>query len=131
MEEIIINKYNCLKELGLSEKTIAFFLEQKLSGYRYITNPKHLQSGRHIRWISLENPEAEIKINTGAIFCKMKDPDFLSEKIYLELKSYGKPPHYNSYYFSINFNSSLIFEKMTEDERIIAITMEYMNKKIN
>ena len=115
-EEIDKNKENILKELELSKKDMKILLK-KLEDYKYIDEFPDLQIGRYIRWINLNNHE-NIKLTTGGILCDIK----MDDSITLVFKN-----NMNRF-FQINMDEALVFQRLSEQERIILYAICYVNK---
>ena len=105
-----------LEELHLTKKEINVFLK-KLDDYRYIKNFKDLQYGNFIRWINLNDPENINLVKVGGVVCQ-KDTD--DGEIII------KNPM--NRYFQINIEENLIFQKFSDQERIILYAVDHLNK---
>ena len=115
-EEIDKKKREIIDELNLS-KTCFKELQNKLKDYRYIDELPELQVGRYIRWINITNPE-HIKLTNGGILCEVK---FKNSSI-LVLKN-----NINQF-FQINMEENLIFQRFSDQEKIILYALDYLNK---
>jgi hypothetical protein len=115
-QEIDKNKENILNELELSKKDTKILLK-KLEDYKYIDEFPDLQIGRYIRWINLNNHE-NIKLTTGGILCDIK----MDDSIALVFKN-----NMNRF-FQINMDEALVFQRLSEQERIILYAICYVNK---
>lgn len=114
MEEIIKKNYNYLDDLGLNHETISVFLLKDLKGYKVVEDIYDLQPGRFIRWIYFDSKH---NIQKGAIFCKIKN----------EMNILCKT--FPNNFFHLDFNTCFVFEKMSDDERIIATALDFAKKK--
>tara|TARA_B100000780_G_scaffold272736_1_gene235345 strand:+ start:63 stop:482 length:420 start_codon:yes stop_codon:yes gene_type:complete len=117
IQEIKAQKNNILQELGLMKNDLKQF-HSKLKDYRYIDDIKELNYGNNIRWISLKNID-NIKITNGSVLCDIK---ILDKGLSLCLKTY------NNKYLTIYLNENLIFQKISEQERILLKAINYLNK---
>lgn len=117
IQKIKSEKNDILQQLGLKKTDLKEF-HSKLKGYRYIDDIKDLNYGYNIRWISLKNI-TDIKITNGAVLCEIKIHD---KGISLCLKTY------NSKYLTIYLNENLIFQKISDQERILLKAIDYLNK---
>ena len=117
IQEIKTKKNTILQELGI-KKTNLKQVHSKLKNYRYIDNIKDLNYGNNIRWISLSNFD-NIKITNGAILCDIK---ILDKGLALCLKTY------NNNYITIYLNENLIFQKISNEERVLLKAIDYLNK---
>ena len=117
IQEIKAKKNTILQELGIKKTNLKQF-HSKLKNYRYIDDIKDLNYGNNIRWISLTNFD-NIKITNGAILCDIK---ILDKGLALCLKTY------NNNYITIYLNDNLIFQKISNEERILLKAIDYLSK---
>jgi hypothetical protein len=109
-------KREIIYELELSN-VAAKDLLKKLEEYRYIDEIPDLQVGRYIRWINLTNPE-KIKLANGGILCEIK----IEDTVILVLKNSINR------FFQINMDENLVFQRLSEQERIILYAIDLANK---
>ena len=117
IQEIKAQKNDILQQLGL-KKTYLKQFHSKLKDYRYIDDIKDLNYGNNIRWISLKNID-NVKITNGAVLCDIK---ILDKGLSLCLKTF------NNRYFTIYLNENLIFQKISDQEKILLKAIDYLNK---
>ena len=117
IQDIKGHKNNILQQLGVKKTDLKIF-HSKLKDYRYIDNIKDLNYGNNIRWISLKNVD-NVKITNGAVLCDIK---ILNKGVSLSLKTY------NNKYLTIYLNENLIFQKISDQERILLKAIDYLNK---
>jgi|TARA_B100001175_G_scaffold265034_1_gene235190 TPP-dependent trihydroxycyclohexane-1,2-dione (THcHDO) dehydratase len=117
IQEIKAQKNDILQQLGLKKTDLKEF-HSKLKDYRYIDDIKDLNYGNNIRWISLKNID-NVKITNGAVLCDIK---ILDKGLSLCLKTF------NNKYFTIYLNENLIFQKISDQERILLKAIDYLNK---
>ena len=117
IQEIKAQKNDILQQLGLKKTDLKEF-HSKLKDYRYIDDIKDLNYGNNIRWISLKNIN-NVKITNGAVLCDIK---ILDSGLALCLKTY------NNKYFTIYLNENLLFQKISEQERILLKAIDFLNK---
>ncbi len=55
-------------------------MQAQLTNYLYVDDVDELQSGTHVRWICLKNPE-ELELKKGAIFCYARHNNHIKETI--------------------------------------------------
>ena len=115
-EEINEKKREIIDELELSNKQTKDLIK-KLEEYRYIDEMPDLQVGRYIRWINLTKPD-NIKLTTGGLLCEIK----IEDTIILVLKN-----NMNRF-FQINLDENLIFQRLSDQERIILYALDFLNK---
>ena len=109
-------KQNILSELPITKKYNSE-LTKKLKNYRYVEELQELHIGCYIRWINIKNPENNIKLTNGAILCDVK----ISDNILLVCKN-----NINRI-FNINMSENLLFQKLTDQEKIILYSMDCLN----
>lgn len=117
--KLIEINYNMIKELNL-EKTEMMRMMKILKGYRYVDEMNELKYGAYIRWIPILNPR-EIIIKKGAIFCDVK---ITEDGVYLICKNYGSV----SKYFRIKLDECLVFQKLTEQEKVLLSVMDHLSE---
>lgn len=111
--------FDIIKELQLSKKeTINIY--EKLKDYKYVDEMNDLKYGTYIRWISIENPK-NIYLTKGALFCEIKITD---EGVFCVCKNYG----YSTRHFQIEMDKNLIFQKLTEQEKVLLSAMDHLAK---
>ena len=115
-KEIDEKKREIIGELELSNLAAKCLLK-KLEDYRYIDEMPDLQIGRYIRWINLTNPE-QIKLTNGGILCEIK----IEDAVILVLKNSMNR------FFQINMDENLVFQRLSEQERIILYAIDLVNK---
>ena len=111
--------FNILKELQLSNNdTIDIY--NKLKGYKYVDEMNELKYGTYIRWIPIEDPN-NIHLTKGAIFCELKITD---DGTFCVCKNVG----YSNRHFQIFMDKNLIFQKLTEEERVLLSALDQLAK---
>jgi hypothetical protein len=79
-----------------------------------------LTHGAYIRWIDLKNPE-RITLARGAIVCDIK----IGQKgISLLCKTHPSPAM-----FHINMDEVIIFQRLSQQERLILVAMDYLDNE--
>mgnify|MGYP001189939243 CR=1 FL=1 len=109
-------KETIINELNLTKKDTNNLLK-RLKDYQYIDEMPELVEGRYIRWINIINPN-NIKLTNGGILCEIKIEDYVS----LVMKN-----NMNRF-FQINLDENLIFQKLTDQEKIILYAIDLVNK---
>lgn len=117
IQEIKKMKNDILQQLGIKRDELKTF-HSKLKDYRYIEDIKDLRYGGIIRCINLKNPDI-VRLNNTSILCDIK---ILNSGIGLVLRKFG-----NSF-FTIFLNECLIFQKISDEEKILLKAMEHLNK---
>jgi hypothetical protein len=108
-KELIIN------ELNLSKKNTNELLK-KLKDYQFIDEYPQLIEGRYIRWINITNPD-HIMLATGGILCEIK----INDSIVLIMKNK------NNVFFQIKLDETLVFQRLTNQEKIILYAIDLIN----
>ena len=109
-------KEEILNELP-TNKTNINALKKKLKEYRYIDELQELHIGAYIRWIKFDTNDS-ISITNGAILTDV----LFENNIQLLLRN-----NMNRF-FKINFNDNLIFQKVTNQEKIILFAIDNIDK---
>ena len=90
---------------------------KKLKEYRYINNINDLNYGCYIRWINLKNIE-NLKLTNGGFICDIK----INEGIEILCRN-----NFNKL-FQLRFDENLIFQKLTDQEKVLLSVVDYLNK---
>lgn len=109
-------KEEILNELPINKSKINE-LKKKLKEYRYIDEINELHIGAFIRWIKFDSNN-KVSITNGAILTDV----IFEDDILLLLKN-----NINRF-FSIKFNNNLIFQKVTNQEKIILFAIDNIDK---
>lgn len=110
-------KNNILQKLQLGREKLLKYHE-KLSDFRYCSDMSDVQYGYFIRWISLKNPD-NIKLTNGGI---LLDIDIINNCVQLKVKLL------NHRIIQIKFDECIIFQKLSNQERVILGVMDYLEK---
>ena len=110
-------KEGILEELPITKKEFTNF-NKKLKGYRYVEELQELHIGSYIRWIKLKESNAVKKLTNGAILCDVR----IEDNILLVCKN-----NMNRI-FNVNMSENLIFQKLTDQEKIILYAIDCLNK---
>jgi hypothetical protein len=100
----------------LLPKTILKDFHNKLEDYRYVDDLSDIHYGRYIRWINLKDPE-KIVLTRGGIIIDIK---ILSNGIHLVCKNQKNNR------FQIKIDECYIFQKITEQEKILLSVLDYI-----
>lgn len=115
--KITAEKLRFLRKLGLSDEGLQDYMT-KLKDYRHVDDLSGVTHGAYIRWIDLKNPE-RIALARGAIICDIK----IGQKgVLLLCKTHPSPAM-----FHVNMDECLIFQRLTDQERIILVAMDYLD----
>jgi len=116
--EIKTHKNNILQMAQIGGKELKEY-HKKLKHYRYVRGMHDLQYGCYIRWIPLKNPE-NIYLTKGAHITNL---DIMDNGILIQCKTvFGR-------IFNIKYEECIIFQKITNDEKILLGILDVLNKK--
>lgn len=107
-------KNDILQKLGLDRETLLKY-HKSLKQYRYIDEISDIKIGGYVRWIPLSNPN-NIKLTTGGLVCDVKinnDVNILCRNRYNKI-------------FEFKMASSLVFQKLTDEEKILLSALDYL-----
>jgi hypothetical protein len=110
------NKQAIISDLYLSKRDKETLLKQ-LKDYQYIDELPDLVEGRYIRWINIINPR-NIKLTNGGILCEIKIEDYVTLVMKNKINRF----------FQINLDENLIFQKLTDQEKVILYAIDLANK---
>jgi len=110
------NKQAIISDLYLSKRDKDTLLKQ-LKDYQYIDELPDLVEGRYIRWINIINPH-NIKLTNGGILCEIKIEDYVTLVMKNKMNRF----------FQINLDENLIFQKLTDQEKVILYAIDLANK---
>ena len=106
-------KNDCLQRLLLPREILKDY-HRKLNEYRYVDDLSDIQYGRYIRWINLTNPD-NLTLTKGGIIIDIK---ILSNGIHIICKNY------KNHKFQIKIDECYIFQKITDQEKIILYAID-------
>ncbi|NBO54279.1 MAG: hypothetical protein EBU84_06725, partial [Actinobacteria bacterium] len=115
--KITANKLHQLQDLGLDLAVLQDYMT-KLKDYRHVDDLQGLTHGSYIRWIDLKHPE-QLSLARGAIICDIK----IGQKgILLLCKTHPNPA-----VFHVSMDECLIFQRLSQQERVILTAMDYLD----
>jgi hypothetical protein len=89
---------------------------QKLDGYLYVESYSDMIHGRYLRWMSRPGKEAIPRLHAGGNFCETVIGD---NGVSIRCRTYmGR-------YYTVSFNESVIFIKLTAAELIYQTAADY------
>ena len=109
-------KNDMLQRLGLSREVL-FKYHKSLKHYRYIDEIPDIKFGSYVRWVPLTNPD-NIKLTNGGVVCDVKIGNDVSVLC----------RNRNNLVFEFKMAKCLVFQKLSEEERVLLSAMEYLNK---
>ena len=116
-KKITAEKLYQLQELGINTPVLQDYMT-KLKDYRHVDDLNGLTHGAYIRWIDLKTPE-RLTLARGAIICDIK----IGQKgILLLCKTHPNPA-----VFYVSMDESLIFQRLSQQERVILFAMDYLD----
>ena len=115
--KIKAHKNDILQQLQLSREELKTF-HYKLRDYRYVSDLSNLNYGAYIRWIRLTDPE-NIRLTNGGLVLDMKI--YPGGLVICCKNNRGR-------IFQFKFDECLIFQKLSDQERLLLEIVEYLNK---
>jgi hypothetical protein len=115
-DDINKNKEDIISDLYLNKREKDLLLKQ-LKDYQYIDELPDLVEGRYIRWINIIDPH-NIKLTNGGILCEIKMEDYVTLVMKNKMNRF----------FQINLDENLIFQKLTDQEKVILYAIDLVNK---
>jgi hypothetical protein len=109
-------KNDMLQRLGLSREVLVKY-HKSLKHYRYIDEIPDIKFGSYVRWVPLTNPD-NIKLTNGGVVCDVKIGNDVSVLC----------RNRNNIVFEFKMAKCLVFQKLSEEERVLLSAMEYLNK---
>jgi len=110
-------KEEILNSLPTTKTKINEF-KKKLKEYRHVDELNELHIGAYIRWIKLSENKNEINLTNGGILLNI----IFEDKTYLQIKN-----NLNRI-FNISIDKNLVFQKITEQEKIILYAIQNIDK---
>jgi hypothetical protein len=110
------HKNNILQRLQLERNKLKE-MHKKLKEYRYCTDMSDLQYGFYIRWIPLKDPE-NLYLTNGGLLCDMK---IVNDQFHIICKNN------RNRFIQIKFDETVIFQKITPQEKVILSVLDYLN----
>ena len=115
-EKIAKDKNDILQQLQFNSDKLKTY-HGKLKDYRYVDELNDLKYGQYIRWINIKNPE-NLKLTNGGIFLEIK---LLDTGTHMMIKN-----NMNRI-FQIKMDECIVFQKLSDQERIILLALKYLN----
>ena len=115
-EKIAKDKNDILQQLQFKNDKLKLY-HTKLKDYRYVDELNDLKYGQYIRWINIKNPE-KLKLTNGGIFLEIK---LLDTGTHMMVKN-----NINRI-FQIKMDECIIFQKLSDQEKIILLALKYLN----
>jgi len=111
-------KNDILQQLQLTGEEMKD-VHKKLKEYRYVDEIADLKFGSYIRYISICDPE-NMTLAKGGVLCDIIIND---EGVNLTFKNFMHQ------HFQIKMQECLIFQKLSNEEKVLLSAIEYLNKK--
>ena len=111
-------KNDYLQQLQLSREKLKEY-HSKLKEYRYVDDLSDIQYGRYIRWINLKDP-TNISLTQGGLIIDIK---ICQGGIQVVCKNFRNKK------FQIKIDECFIFQKLSDQEKIILSALDYLNEK--
>lgn len=116
-ESIFNNKYNTINELDLEEEIVNKFMNS-LENYILVDELCDLYLGSFVKWIPLYDSD-NIKLTLGGI---VTDITIGNNSPIIKCKNF-KNKH-----FAFDFNKSIVFRKITNQENVLLSVSNFLNK---
>lgn len=110
------DKNNILQRMQFSGDDVKKY-HKTLKNYRYVDEIKDLKYGAFLRWFNLQKIP-DIKLVTGGVLCDIR---ILDEGVHLVCKNFSNK------YMQIKMDECIIFQKITDEERVLLDVMKYLN----
>ena len=117
-KEIKREKNDILQKLGVKGQTLVD-LHKRLKDYRFIDGLENLNFGAFVRWINISDP-TDVYITNGGYVCEMTAT---SDTVMVRCKNI-----YHQF-FQFDFNTCLVFQKMSNQEKILLYAMDNLASK--
>ena len=117
MSIIKSQKNDILQRMQFSKDDLKTY-HKKLSDYRYVDEVKDLRYGSFIRWFNISHTD-DIKLSLGGILCDIK---VVNDGIHLVCKNFRHK------HIQIRMDECIIFQRLSDQERIILDVVGYLNK---
>ena len=111
-------KNDLLQSIGLERDELKKF-HKKLKDYRYIEEPDYINYGCFIRWINLKKYD-NLKLTNGGFVCNIELTN--NNNVLVGITNNQKK------FITINMANSVIFQKLTNQEKILLKVIEMLNK---
>jgi hypothetical protein len=106
-KQIILSLPNMTKQIAVSHL-------KELKGYRYVDEISDLKTNVYIKWIRYDSIHVLTK---GAISCSVK---ITNDGMLIMCKNYyGK-------FFYVNMDECVVFQKITDEEKVILSAMDFL-----
>ena len=110
-------KNDILQQLQLPRNTLKNY-HIRLKDYRYVDDLTEIIDGRYIRWINISDP-TNIYLTTGGIIIDIKICEGGTQLLCKNFRNRK---------FQIKIDECLIFQKLSDQEKIVLSALDYLNK---
>ena len=108
---------NMLQQLPFMRGTVLKKTVKKLDEYRFVEDVEDLRYGSYVRWFNLTTDDP--RLTNGGIVCDMTVGE---TGVVVKCKNrMGR-------IFSFNLSECLVFQKLSDQEKIILFAVEYLSK---
>lgn len=108
-------KNDMLQKLQLPKERLKEY-HKKLKDYRYVGELHEIRYGAYIRWFNLKNID-HLKLTNGGIICDIQVTD---TGLWIKCKN-----NMNRF-FQLKLDECLIFQKLSDQEKIILKALDYL-----
>lgn len=119
-EKIVSIKDDLFNDLDMNTETTAE-LKKKLKGYRFIDDMSDFKEGSYIRWFDMSDLDDinNVKLRNGAF---ISETNLLDDDIHITCRTITRR------YIEILGSKNLIFQKLSDHEKIILSVLDYIEK---
>lgn len=116
-QKIKTMKNDVLQQLQLPREKLKC-LHKKLKEYRYVDEIQDINYGCFLRWINLKNID-NLNLTTGAYLCEIQINNSGTGMICKNI--------FNKHFY-VCMDEILLFQKLTDQEKILLSVMDHLNK---
>lgn len=116
--DIKTDKNEILQQIQLTGEEMKN-VHKKLKEYRYVDEIADLKFGSYIRYIPIGDPN-NMSLKIGGVLCDIIIND---EGVNLTFKNFMNQ------HFQIKMQECLLFQKLSNEEKVLLSAIEYLNKK--
>ena len=119
-EKILKDRVDIINELPIDNEEKVDLL-RKLQGYRYVDEIHELKNGSFLRWLNMSDLN-NISLVQGAFFC---------EFIFTDDNTCMRMRNIRGRYFEVKMDDIIIFQKLTQQEKVLLAALSYISSNSN
>jgi hypothetical protein len=119
-EKIMKDRVDIINELPIDKEEKVELL-RKLQGYRYVDEIHELKNGSFLRWLNMSDLD-NITLVQGAFFC---------EFIFTDDNTCMRMRNIRGRYFEVKMDDIIIFQKLTQQEKVLLAALSYISSNSN